>query len=58
MSGVKNKSGLWGAAVLALAEKSKSGSPKLEYLCMTPRRPTMMLWTMLVRPLMHSALIR
>jgi len=58
MSGVKNKSGLWGAAVLALAEESNSGFHTREYLRMTPRRPTIMLCTILVKLLVHSALIR
>ena len=58
MSGVKQKSGLWGAVVPALAEESNSGSLSLEYLWMTPRRLTIMLWTILVKLLEHSALIR
>ena len=58
MSGVKQKSGLWGAAVPALAEESNSGPLTLEYLWMTPRRLTIMLWTILVKLLVHGALIR
>ena len=58
MSGVKQKSGLWAAAVLPLGEESNSGPPTLKYLCMAPRRPTIMLWTILVKLLVHSALIR
>jgi len=42
MSRVKQKSGLWGAAVLVLAKESNSGFPILECLCMTQRRPTNM----------------
>ena len=58
MSRVKQKSGLWGAAVLALAEESDCGSPTPEYFSMALRRPTIVLWTIQVKLLAHSALIR